>query len=240
MEKLFLATLVAVFFCSIANAQSQFSGWLASFNTFKTSSKTSIHTDIQLRSSDEFVRVQTLLLRAGLNVPINKKMVITAGYAYVHNYRTLGLVNGYLPEHRAWEQFLFSHKLKAVLVSHRLRIEQRFIPKTFVENDELKSGGYVYAGRVRYFVRGILPLKKQPVFKQGAFVALQNEVFLNVGNTANVNGKIFDQNRFYIATGYRFSKAFDLEAGYMNQYINGRSATFTNNHIMQLAGYVRL
>jgi hypothetical protein len=55
-----------------------------------------------------------------------------------------------------------------------------------------------------------------------------------------VNNEIFDQNRLYLALGYRLRKSFDLEAGYLNQYINGRGKTFGNNHILQLAGYVRL
>ena len=72
------------------------------------------------------------------------------------------------------------------------------------------------------------------------FVALQNEVFVNFGNTSTVNGKFFDQNRVYLATGFRLSPKADLEIGYMNQYVNGRGSQFTNNHILQLASYLRL
>ena len=77
-------------------------------------------------------------------------------------------------------------------------------------------------------------------FTKGVFAALQNEIFVNMGNTANVNGKFFDQNRLYLALGYRLRSAFDLEAGYLNQYISGRNKTFTNNHVLQVAGYLRL
>ena len=69
---------------------------------------------------------------------------------------------------------------------------------------------------------------------------MQNEVFVNIGNTANVNGKFFDQNRLYLAMGYRLCTSFDLEAGYLNQYISGRNSAFTNNHVLQVAGYLRL
>jgi hypothetical protein len=44
----------------------------------------------------------------------------------------------------------------------------------------------------------------------------------------------------YIAGGYRLSAKADLELGYLNQYVNGRGSQFTNNHIIQLAGYLRL
>jgi uncharacterized protein DUF2490 len=227
-------------FTPSSNAQSQFTGWLASFNTFKTGKKTSIHADVQFRSSDEWKRMQTLLIRTGLNVHLTKQATITAGYAYISNYRVVNNVNGYAPEHRVWEQFLYNHPLSRLLVSHRFRIEQRFISKSVVVNDELKNDGSVYANRFRYFLRNVLPFNKQPAFTTGAFAALQNEVFLNFGNTATVNGKTFDQNRLYLAIGYRIKKSFDLEAGYMNQYISGKNAAFTNNHIVQLAGYLRL
>lgn len=235
-----LILLLLMFATHAVRSQSQFSGWLASFNTIKTGKKTSIHSDFQLRSSDEFARVQTLLLRAGLNVHLNKKLIVTAGYAYIHNYRQIGSVDGYAPEHRIWEQLLYNHKLKTLLVSHRFRLEQRFISKVVVSNNDLQTDGYVNANRFRYFLRNILPFNKQSTFTHGMFATLQNEVFLNFGNKRNVNGKTFDQNRFYVAAGYRFNKSFDLEAGYMNQYINGRANAFTNNHIIQLASYLRL
>jgi Protein of unknown function (DUF2490) len=221
-------------------AQSQFSGWLASFNTFKTGKKTSIHADIQLRSSDELKHTQALLLRSGLNFHVTKKLTATAGYAFVHNRRVVSGVSGYAPEHRIWEQLLYNHKLKNIFVSHRFRLEQRFISKTIVQNNELKKDGSVYANRFRYFIRNMIPFQQQKIFSKGMFAALQNEVFVNIGNTANVNGKFFDQNRLYLALGYRLHSSFDLETGYLNQYINGRNGTFTNNHVLQVAAYLRL
>jgi hypothetical protein len=236
-----LFSIITISYCTAVSAQSQFSGWLATFNTFKTGKKTSIHNDIQWRSSDELKHTQTLLLRGGLNVHLNKKFTVTGGYAFIHNRRVINNVNGYAPEHRLWEQLLYNHKLKNIFVSHRFRLEQRFIAKTIVQNNELKNDGSVYANRFRYFIRNILPLQpQQQTFRKGLFAALQNEVFVNIGNTANVNGKFFDQNRLYLAVGYRLHSTFDLEAGYMNQYISGRGDAFTNNHVMQLAGYVRL
>jgi hypothetical protein len=222
-----------------ASSQSQFTGWLAMFNTFKTGKRTSIHNDIQWRSSDEFQHTQTFLFRTGLNFQIKKNILITGGYAFIHNRRTTGIASGYLPEHRIWEQLVLTHKLKTALVSHRFRLEQRFISSSIVQGNSIKKDGTVYANRFRYFIRDVLPFKKQATFKKGVFVALQNEVFLNIGNTANVNGQLFDQNRLYLAVGYRLSPSFDLETGYLNQYSEGPNSS-TNNHVIQLAGYIRL
>jgi hypothetical protein len=242
MKNLFLCLVVflsGTLFSSLF-AQSQFSGWLASFNTFKTGKKTSIHSDIQLRSSDELKHTQTLLLRPGLNFHVTKKLTLTTGYAFVYNRRIVSGVSGYAPEHRIWEQLLYAHKVKNISVSHRFRLEQRFISKTIVQNNELKKDGSVYANRFRYFIRNVIPFQQQKTFSKGVFAALQNEVFVNIGNTANVNGKFFDQNRLYVATGYRLNSSFDLETGYLYQYISGRNGAFTKNHVLQVAAYLRL
>jgi hypothetical protein len=223
------------------HAQSQFTGWAALFNTAKTGKKTSLLTDIQLRGTGQIAHTQTLLLRTGLQYSVTKKLGLTLGYAYIHNRRETGGLSGYLPEHRIWEQLLYNHKTGPVFVSHRIRVEQRFISKTKIENNDLKADGYGNAYRLRYFIRNIVPLTGQTTggFPKGAFAALQNEVFINTGNKSSVNGKAFDQNRLYFAGGYRFSTAFDLEAGYMYQYVQGRSNTSTHNHIAQVAGYWR-
>ncbi|HKO82266.1 MAG TPA: DUF2490 domain-containing protein [Chitinophagaceae bacterium] len=235
-----LSLFIINFLFFTLNAQTQFSGWLASFNTFKTGNKTSIHADVQWRSSDELKHTQTLLLRAGLNIHFTKQLTVTGGYAFIQNRRTVSGVSGYAPEHRIWEQLLYNHKLKSIFVSHRFRVEQRFISKSNAVNNELKNDGSLYANRFRYFIRNMLPFQQQKTFTKGVFAALQNEVFVNIGNTANVNGKFFDQNRLYLALGYRLSSAFDLETGYLNQYISGRNKTFTNNHVWQVTGYLRL
>ena len=238
MKKILFVVLFAIPLGN-AYAQTQSSGWLASFNTFKTSKKTSIHADVQWRSGDDIKFTQTLLLRAGLNYHLSKKLTLTGGYAFIHNYRNMGAADGYVPEHRIWEQLLYNHKLNKIAVIHRVRLEQRFLSKTIIDNNELEKDGSLYANRVRYFIRNVLHFKQQPTFTKGMFAALQNEVFLNFGNKQQVNGKTFDQNRLYVAVGYRFSKSFDIEAGYMNQYTNGRTND-VNNHITQVATYLRL
>jgi len=221
-------------------AQTQFQGWVASFNTFTLKKPLSLHFDAQLRSTDQVKQVQTLLLRSGLNYHITKNMIVTAGYAFISNRRVVATVSGYAPEHRIWEQFIIQHPVWHTSLSHRFRLEQRFISRSYVANNELKNSGNTFAQRLRYFGRSVVPLSTKKPFKKGPFAALQNEVFVNIGDKSAVNGKFFDQNRAYLALGYRLKTSFDAEIGYMNQYISGRNGTFTNNHILQVAGYLRL
>ena len=240
MQKNFLYLIVGIVFATGLHAQTQHTGWLASFNTFSSKGKTSIHFDTQLRSTDKLEHVQSFLLRTGFNVKLRSNLIATVGYAYIRNRRILGFVSGYSPEHRIWEQLLLNQHIGKVPLAHRLRLEQRFISKSLVNgNNELVNEGNTFANRLRYFARAVIPFTTTKPFTKGFFGALQNEVFVNIGDKSAVNGKTFDQNRAYLAIGYRVRSEFDLEAGYLNQYVEGRNG-FTNNHVVQLAGYLRL
>ncbi len=231
--------LAGIVICQTANAQPQFSGWLASFNTFKLDNRFSLHFDAQLRSTDQLEKVSAILLRPGLNFHLNKTWVFTAGYMLNLNRRSIGEVSSFLGEHRIWQQALLNYKIKRVTVAHRFRFEERFIPRAKMVNNHLESDGYNQAFRFRYFVRSIFPLTAEPTFSSGPFFALQNEVFLNTGDRSAANGKAFDQNRLYGALGYRLKGKLDIEAGYLNQYLATRTS-FVNNHVVQLALYKRL
>lgn len=265
-----------------ADAQTQFTGWLGTFQNYKLTNKTGLYFDGQLRSTGQLQQVHSLLLRPGMNIYFNPAFTGTVGYAYIHQQRTAGGISGYFPEHRIWEQVMYTHPVRwghvpgdghaiagsarhphrahTAMLTHRLRLEQRWLPKVRAEEDHLVRNGHAHAGRLRYFARGVIPLSaarssgvpagtgapsggtgSSPApFTQGLFAAIQNEIFVNIIGSSAVNGKFFDQNRAYFAVGYRWSRQFDLELGYMNQYISGAGTNSTNNHILQVATYLRL
>lgn len=232
--------IIMIKISSTGYAQVQHTGWFASFNTLKLSNKTSLHLDAQMRSTNELKHIQTILLRPGINYHFNPSMIATAGYGFIDNRRTMEEVTGYASEHRIWEQFIVSHKIQnTISTAHRFRLEQRFLPITTIENNKLKVIDRTTSHRFRYFIRNIVPLQNKTAFSQGFFFALQDEVFLNIAKQEAVNGKTFDQNRLYLAVGFRLAGKMDLEAGYMNQYTSTRTG-FVNNHIGQAALYKRL
>ena len=243
---LIISTFLFSGLASPAFSQTQFAGWVGTFQNYKLSPRTGFYFDAQWRSTDQVRQMHALLLRPGLNLYFTPTFVGTVGYAYIPQQRISGGVEGYLPEHRIWEQLTYTHPVKThhhevARLTHRLRLEQRYLPKHHPENGQLVRDGHRNAHRLRYFARGIAPLAPTGgSFDKGWFAALQNEIFLNLGDALAVNGKVFDQNRAYIAAGYRMCKQFDVEVGYMNQYISGAGSNFTNNHIVQLATYVRL
>ena len=216
-----------------AQTQYQNSGWFMFVNNTKFNDKWGLQFDAQIRSADDWDQVRNTLVRPALQYFINKNSNVALGYLWQTTEATPAGADYSvtLNEHRIFEQYIYNHKIKSIFASHRLRLEQRFIGR--LENDDL------FSQRFRYFFRLIQPLRKtETSFDKGAFLALQNEVFLNLQNKTKINNSIFDQNRFYLATGYRFSKKVDLEVGYMNQAVK-TSTSHTNNSIVQLAVYTR-
>jgi hypothetical protein len=206
-------------------------GWLAWFNSYKFSKHFGLTSDVQFRSADEWQYVRNILIRGGLTYHFNSKSNVTAGYAFVGSYNRLPEPSkNSLTENRIWEQYIYNLKFGQASLQNRLRLEQRFIERQTED---------IFAQRLRYFVRTILPLQKQKSsFSKGVFAAVQNEVFFNVQNKDRINNSFFDQNRLYGAIGYRFSPKVDLETGYMNQYTNGATSDVSNN-VIQLAVYTR-
>jgi len=231
--------IIGILFATKMAAQSQSSGWMASFNTIGLANRFSMHFDGQMRSSDQWEELQTILLRPGLNYHARRNISASLGYAYVGNRREVDELKLRAAEHRIWQQLILSHNWLSVATAHRFRLEQRFVPTVEIEDNELIVTERDLTHRFRYFVRNVLPLQKDDEFTKGFFAAVQNEVFLNVANDGVSNGKFFDQNRLYGAIGYRLGKKIDVESGYLNQFVRRRSGS-TTAHVLQFAVYTRL
>lgn len=233
---------IRIFICSIifligyvrtATAQAnELSGWAAWFHTQRFSKHWGASFDGQFRSAHHADYLKNVLLRPNLNYYFGNKSA-TVGYAYVSaNGRTSAGDKTFRSENRIFEQFIITQKAGVnTAISHRFRLEQRFLGATPTQQE-------VFSQRIRYFIRSVIPFNNEPTFSKGTFVALQNEMFANVQNNAKVNNHVFDQNRAYVAFGYRINKKIDIEAGYLNQYIQQTQA-YTINHIAQIALYTR-
>ena len=136
-----------------------------------------------------------------------------------------------LTENRIYQQYTHNESIKAIAITNRFRLEQRFVERTPTNT--------AFSQRFRYFLRAVVPLAKQEsTFKKGMYAAIQDEIFINVQNINLVNGSMFDQNRAYIAVGQRFGSKLDAEIGYINLF-QKRSSTDLRNNVIQLAFYTR-
>ncbi len=216
---------------ALADTRQQHSGWAAWFNTDRINEKWGFISDVQLRSGDDLENVQNLLIRPGVTYFLNGQNNVSMGYAY---NATLNNPGDNLIEHRIWRQYIHTNTYwTRAAVTHRFRLEQRFS-----RAGEPQRSAVLTAPALFLSARSLSLRADKASFTTGPFFAFQNEVFLNVQHDENANGELFDQNRILLAGGYRLSSRYDLELGYLNQYINGRASDIDESS-SQLALYSR-
>jgi hypothetical protein len=246
MKKMILLIAVVLMAAFGASSQKQISpqthGWIMYFGNHKLSEHWGIHTEYQWRRADgsqtgtnPFENWQQSLLRLGVDY-YTKSAQYTAGYGWIKTFEYGDQpVSHAFNEHRIWEQFIVKNKLGTrVDLQHRYRLEQRFLEQwTKNSSGDYEQNGYVFRNRVRYRLMATIPLSRKEMADNTLFLALYDEVFIGFGKGIAKN--IVDQNRLYGAIGWRFNKNFNVQLGYLNQYVvktDGIKAE--RNHTLQL------
>lgn len=220
--KLPLAFSILIFslMASTAIAQdSNLGNWMMYFGSKKFQQKWNWHSEVQYRNYNAIGDLEQLLLRTGIgyNLSENNNNFLV-GYGYILSQNYIGDTDDKVDvnEHRIFQQFITKQKFGRTALQHRYRFEQRF-----VEDD--------FRMRFRYFL-GIHVYFNNTEFEDGTWhFSMYNEIFLNTEEN------VFDRNRLYGGIGYKLSKMFRFELGYMNQFLpNGNNrdqinlATFVN------------
>lgn len=212
--------------------------WLMYFGNHKVSDKWGIHAEVQIRRNEVLQNWQQLLLRTGVDYYTNS-VRYTLGYAFIETYEYGEFpVAKAFPEHRIWQQALVSNPIGKFKLSHRYRLEQRWLGNS--TTGEFDNGRY--ENRFRYMVRVNIPLQGSAIEPGKFYVGLYNEVFVNFGGQVAYN--VFDQNRSYGAIGYHLGKMGRIEVGYLYQLVQQRRLLLTtvpaqtvieNNHTFQIS-----
>lgn len=202
-------------------------GWYMYIGDHKVSDRWGIHAEAQLRRYNIIKDPQQLLIRAGVNYDLTPTAMITLGYAFIetHPYGDYPAA-GIFPEHRPYQQLQLKGNLGMIGLTHRYRLEQRWIKPANATN-------YTYLNRARYMLKATLPLAGPTLEAREPFLAVYDEVMIGFGE--NVRKNIFDQNRLYAALGYKISNTATLELGYLNQIVQKASGdVFEHNHTLQV------
>ncbi len=134
------------------------------------------------------------------------------------------------PEHRPWQQILWTSRSKKLQTQQWIRFEQRFNRK--FANGELQDG-HDFNFRFRYLLNLMVPLKGDYIQKGVPFLAFNDEVHFNAGKHIVYN--YFDQNRLFLGVGYQFTKTLNAQLGYMNLFQQLPAGNrFQNNHVIRL------
>lgn len=170
--------------------------------------------DLQHRNWNLGGDLEQIMLRGGITYqPKGQKLKFTQGYAHIISGQ-IGSSTTTSGEHRIYQELLLPHSVgKHFYFTHRYRFEQRF-----VDNQDFRT-------RLRYNLFLNVTLNKEKLEKGTVYLALYNELFMNlqkeIGNGRTV--EYFDRNRFYTAVGYGLRNNLRVQLGYMEQAVNTHS-----------------
>ncbi len=216
--------------------------WFTYTGDHKLTAKWAAHTEAQWRRVELGAHPQQLLLRLGGTYKLAHDVKLGGGYTYFVTYpygryptAALGQPE---PEHRAYEDITFGADYGRLQLSHRLRLEQRWLGQLDPARPT-EVASWQYQNRARYQVAGQLPLQGATLEDNELYATFFDELFIGFG--PNVGQNIFNQNRISGGLGYQFTNAFQLELNYLNQWTQhdilddatGR-AIFENNNGFRL------
>lgn len=220
---------------SIRQTSTNTNAWLMYVGSHRISDKWGLHLEVQLRRSDFLADAQQYLLRGGINYHISGQVIATAGYCFVETcqYGKLPAKSNF-PEHRLWEQLQFKNQVDIFEWVSRFRLEQRFVHLP-IQNGTIYEANdtATYTNRFRLLNRFSLPFKGKTIIDKSFYLSVYDEFMVNFGEKVGLN--LFDQNRVYIAIGYKIPKVGRFELGYLNQLIvKSDGKTLESNNTLQV------
>lgn len=199
---------------------------MQAFNTINLDKKWSLHVEYQWRRENGLKNWQQSLLRIGANYKFNENVTTHLGYGWIETfpYGDFPIASaGAFPEHRIYEQISFRQPIKKWTLTHRLRIEQRWLGRVKPGTDrEIEE--WLFLHRFRYQFR------TQFAFSSKWYAVAADEIFIGAGKNVGVN--IFDQNRIFLLGGFKLGKKISVEGGYFNQILQ-QGRRINNNTIVQ-------
>jgi Protein of unknown function (DUF2490) len=200
--------------------------WAQLFVTKSINKKTDWLIEYQWRRTNGLKHWQQGLFRTAIQYKPNSNVALAVGYAQAETfaYGDYPIANnGTFPEHRLFEQVLLKQSLSRLSISHRFRIEQRFIGRVKAGTDR-DIEKWIFSNRFRYLLKLQYPLSKNFYGWCG------DELLISAGKNVGVN--IFDQNRIHLNLGYKINSKIAVELGYINQTLQ-QGRRVNNSTIVQ-------
>ena len=178
-----------------------------------TSSPWRWQVETQVSMRDSVSEVDNFVVRSLIGYDLTSKSSVWLGYAETPTFPVTG---GVRQEHRLYQHYIWASRMFGGNLSLRGRIEQRWI-----ENNSALA--WRIRGQFRY---------SRPV-KVGSHTSLvfYDEVSAHLRQTTFA-GKGFDQHRVFAGLSQALGTLTRVEAGYINQFINGHRLPDRMNHII--------
>lgn len=246
--------LISVISWSQTNPKAdQNNAWIFYTGNHKITEKWGLHTEYQFRRNQGLSKPMQNQIRLGIDYNINKKVSTSLGWSYIETFAYGDFAeeiptkyNNYrFNEQRIWEQLILKHEhIGRFQLDSRFRLEQRWAQSfanygtstapDYARYEDPVEGNWKFRQRARYRFRTQFPISRSEMKDNTLFFVAADEIFVNVGE--HVSANIFDQNRLYLAFGWRFTKDSNLQLGYLNQFIEKADGLHKeNNHTLQIA-----
>lgn len=207
-------------------------------STFAISSRWSIISDVQERTFLKPSKQNQLSLRTQVNYILGHNWTAAGGTSYVltragDQSSSSTLV---IPEIRLNQDVNYKQKFTNASVSHRYRMEERFIKKNI--NDTLRDG-HKFVERLSYTLSFEYKLFDSRNKIRALTLKAADGIFINAKK--HIAYTTFDQNRFYTGLNYQMYKNVTIEMGYINifqrrnsdkEFYNRNIASFSVSHKM--------
>jgi hypothetical protein len=179
--------------------------WLIWFGNARINKHWSVWNEVQVRQFNLAGDMEQLMLRAAVNYHTASGAWLSQGYGRVGTWRYTPGTNEKTVawEHRPYQQVLMRQQHGRVFLTHRYRVEERFLPDDF----QL---------RFRYFLSLNIPLNKSGMDAGAWYATAYSETFLRYNNPT------FDRHRLYGGIGYVKNKDLRFELAWMEQQLETR------------------
>ena len=195
-------------------------GWYTYNGDHKLADRWELHTEYQWRRID-FIRTwQQSLARVGLVYKITDRVKVSGGYTQFTTYpygkfpsADMGVP---VPENRIYEDIEVSDQFGRLVLSHRFRLEQRWIGQPSNKNPRTIAD-WEYQHRIRYQLSATFPLNGTTIDNGEFYLNAFDELFISFGRNVGLN--VFNQNRLSGGVGYQVRNNFKVELNYFNRVL---------------------
>lgn len=226
-----IAVLAPVRLVAQRQAYDNTNAWFVFSADVAVSGQWGVLFDASARRSGPVHQAMANFVRGGLAYEVNEHVRVAAGANWSRSYPYGETLSDYpVTERRVWEQLVLSHEVGRLEFSHRYRLEQRW--RGLRDDPDVdRVDEWQRTSRFRYQVKATLPLRGEAVEPGEAYVSASNELFIGMGRYVGLN--VFDQDRATASLGYRFTRNWRGEVGFLEQVIFKSNGTdVERNHTM--------
>jgi hypothetical protein len=208
--KLIIILLLAVTLQVHAQSRDKYNMWFQYLMSAKLTDKSTLTALSQYRSFDLAYDTRLFLVSAYVDYEIANEVKPAAGFMFLvlDSYKSDNTKKERY-EKRPFQQVTLGGNIGRTSVSHRFRVEERFIsnPNDFIV-------------RLRYLISLRIPFNRAGE-KEKLYGILKNEIRMNV-----VKDEPFDSNRLTAGIGVKVGKNSAIEVAFINQLETGSTSNY--------------